>query len=1211
MHVIPSDDSFDYGNAGSDPYGTFLLGYLGWEPKSGVDAGLLVRSGAVGPGRAWAIGEEDIATNDDVPVAFMRRQSFQADCSVRAAFKFTARQGVATQDHGYELGVFARATGGTLTDDGTEFVHYVDGSAYAALLTRTGTDAYDLTIARWSGGTETTLATKSLTLIAPTLVSKALRLRLDCVTNVSGDVELSAQVQNLAAYDVTPKKPSRPVGGFQLPGASVGILDIEDDWTELLSHTDSSGSKLTSAGRCGFLIEREREYDSGATRIVTAISNFTVRTEAETILFADGFKRAAINLGRPFTDAWSDPATSVQGDWTHDLFSVEQDASVMLRRDTAAEEVTQTPTASPGSSMNLTPATSDYLSIDLSDAGYVGAIPLRSATLFTWACRTNLDANAAGNVLWDDFLSLGNGQSIGFTLGLTPGGAANTFRMYAIVSGTGTSSGTTYETADIAEASILSTTAHLAWTLSSANDRVRFYLNGTLQVERAMTEDPEIRGATETRVGWNGTAGATTANFLDGRVDDLRLYWLELDAAALQHLAATSLSGVGTGIDFPSLGLLIDFEAAQSQVATLGGYFPATHGVSPGVSWAFEGSAATTTGISAAARTRAYSASQRPVDDDRNQNRAVTVELADVNTTAGPFVRGALAADGTFTGYRLDVRPAPDAVALLYRVNSGAETLLAQASITLALSTQYVVQLQVSRSNSGQPDSASTLAAYLGGTQIVLVAETAADNVFADSAGTIRDASTNRIASGKLEGFHILTPGGTGATDIDTWAQGPLDNLTFAIEGDSIVLRSEVSGVTGNLTDGVGTGNAPLQPLRRAQLAHIDVARYESSHPVRKLRGEVSRRGFESVSFLLSDSELTAFRTFFNDHRASEIPFLWTPPDEAQGTFSFGRPQFTATPIVPGQTQVTFDLIERLDYVDSPPALLTPAQAPGRLFWCSAQTNCFTISPTPDAVPDDKTKTFTSLLGPVDRWSNADAQYPSPTDGSVGRHLSAAFSDSVGNGTPRWGLVEFASTAVINGKRTIESRENDVYYLANPNLNFYVLPWWGESGFTFIAHIIPPTSGYGASEHILRLADPSGNEICRVGWTTSQFYAVPGVVIAGGALSGYDLGGSTAAKTIVVRWQPNSPIRIYDGGGAAVASTSASIPALPLAVPLFQSIFQSSTSEGTALSPDADIGTRLFLQEVAAFSRGLTDDEINGIGSYFAAQYGSTWTDLA
>jgi len=1204
MAFKPTSDGFDYGNAGSDHYGSRLLGYLGWEPKSGVDAGVLVRSASAGSSRAFAIGEQSIATNGEVPVAFMRRESFAADVSVRAFFKFVAVAGVALTDHGSEFGVFARATSGTLTDDLTEFVRYVDGDAYAALFTRTGSNEYSAKIVRWSGGVETLLASESYTIQLPTLVSKSFRFRLDVSTNTSGDVDLSLQVQNFKAHSVSPARPSR--GIMSVSSGDGQIFDVKNNWFELLTVTDSSGSKITGGGRCGFVTEREREYDSGATRIVTATSLFGVFSLNDTPLWVDDMLRSNYLLCRQFTSAWGSTTYSLASDFTNDWFSDEQDPTQVLRRDAGGENVLQQNQGSGGQAVDLVPGTGDYIELDLSDPKYVSNIVARSLTKFTLSVFANIDTNDTGNIVFDDFLDLGNGTSLGMTLGLKPGVGANTYRMFATVSSLSSGSGTTLETADITEVGMLSTTTHFSWTISAANDRVRFYINGSLSVERAMTEAPQLRGSATTRVGWNGTAGSTTANFFDGRLDELRLYWDELDASEIAHLSDPS--AVGVEIDRPKLLHGWSFDTAEFSAGGFGfdgDWLKAVYGVALPTSLkaTLMGAAATVSGIANAARPRCLFGSQRPVDSPSSQHRGIKVTFENVNQTAGVFVRAGFTDQADFNGYRLDVRPDPAGEARLYRVVSGVETLIATALESIALSTQYEVRLSVDQASGTSANSPVLLNVYLDGIQVVMVASASGD-VSADAAGTVRDMAADRILSGTFEGFHAHTPGGTDPIDFDDWAQGYLGGINFALTGPSVNLSTEISGVTGNLNDLLGI--QPTLPQQRLQVGFLSLRQYESGHQLRMTRDVNSRRQFP-VSVQVPVATLALFRSFWIAHRAHTIPFFFTPEGESQGIFAFIGKKYNAQPVSHDEWRLSFTLGERINPSPNAGALMPPSAIASPILWASAQSNVY--SATPNTFPDSADVKLASVVsGDVHRVYGADVgMTPGPTLESFGRHLNGALS--TGSASSQWALIEFASAGVINGKRSLEPRGSDEFYLARPNILPFVSPFWtDQGGFTLMAHLIPPTSGYGASEHIFHVADGSANTIMRIGWTDSRFYRTAGS--AGVLASGYDFGGAVAAKTIVVRWVPGGDVHLWDGGGASVATASFSGLSMTSASPAASRIFVSSAAESTSIQADAGIGSKVFPQDFAVWDFALTDAEVDAVANYWSAQYGSTWTAL-
>lgn len=1193
--LLPSTDAFAYG---SPSYGANVTGYVGFRPTSDYDDGLLVRSVEVGA-RAWGLGLQAIATNADDPIGFVRRQAFAENVVVTGTFKFVAVEGEPSRDDGRTLGVVARATGGTLADDGDVGVSIQDGTAYGALLVRTGFEAYSAKIVRWASGVETEIDSLALTLQGDTLHKKALGLRLSVSTNTSGNVDLKLETRDLHAATFTPSVPPRGTT-FMGSGSSGQVFEPTGAWVEIVSATDSSGSKITGGGRCGFVMERERERMGGVHRIVTGLSSFIVRTDAGELLLSDSFARAQWRGGYTATDAWGTSAMCVQGDFTNDQHDEAQDADEILQRDGSAEAATHQRGSNVGNAVDLTPSTLDHLTLDLSEPLYVQAIPDRDETAFSLSVWLDLDATPTGSVpVFDNFLDIGNGTSIGLTLGIKPGGAGSTYRMFATVSSENSGSGSTLETADIAD-SELSGGRCFAWTISSADARVRFYSGGTLSVERALgTHLPELRGASSTVVGWNGTAGGTVANYLDGRVDELQIHLAELDANQIAHLGIDS----GVGAIYPAQ--LLARWGFENEEFTDGGF--ATTGTvlgSQGGSFTatLQGSASTTTGVANEAFGRTYFATTRPVDSLTTQHRIVEAAAANANSRPGVFVRGGIDSTGQLTtGYLAELLMDPGGGVYLYRVNAGVLTLIGWGDHRLVAGTGYDLGLSVAPSVTADESSPTLLEVTVDGSQIALEAQVS--SVTADSSGTIRDTAPGRPLSGAREGFSTWTPGGAYATTFDNWRQSALGSPIFALSGPSVPIRSETTGAIGALDEVLLAGDVLVGTLRDLT-APTYVKAYESGHSARLLRAVAGRRAFQVRALTQS---ITAWRTFWDTRRGKEIPFTFSPEGESSGVFSFIGDSYRATPVGrPDENTwlLEFQIIERIPPYPFTGNLTPPFTVPGVRGSWDANGGAFSTSGT--GADTQITKTPAGVGDDCDRWYSGGSIFPTvATTAQLGVHL-----DSVNSAGSPWAVQEFASASVINGKRTLEPRRSVLIVAFNGVPITFLAPYDNGAGFTFLLHAIPPGSGYTNSHPILRLTASGGAEILRFGWSSMQFYEVAGVVTAAGADSGsYDFTADNTAKLIGCRWTPGSTVEVFEAGSLADESAG-TLSTFPTALPAGQQYIQTPATESTSLQADSAIGTKAFVQALAFWARGLEDEEINGIGRYWANLYGSTYTDL-
>lgn len=309
---LPIADSFD---GGSPVYDTSTLcgayvRFLGWSTDpvyasngtgysvtwtkygkmfsghSAVDLGLLatqVRGSSIGRCTLTTEGQFGFDSGSVLPTGFALRDYAAAD--VRVSMAFNVKTHVPTTAAGtFRLGVGARLSGGTLTDAGTSTAHLLGGDGYYFLVLCSATSGVQYQIVRVNAGTVTRLAqtptgdgafTANTTPYATWLAGNATKtMRLNVFTNGS-TVELRAYVKVGSAPD-----------------------------TLVLTYDDSSGSRITAAGRCGFLSSNEAA-SGGSTARCYPIHYFRVRTYAGAIVFNDDWFRlcltGAASVLRTFT----------------------------------------------------------------------------------------------------------------------------------------------------------------------------------------------------------------------------------------------------------------------------------------------------------------------------------------------------------------------------------------------------------------------------------------------------------------------------------------------------------------------------------------------------------------------------------------------------------------------------------------------------------------------------------------------------------------------------------------------------------------------------------------------------------------------------------------------------------------------------------------------------------------------------------------------
>ena len=204
-------------------------------------------------GALWNTGKLVDADGDNAPIVHGTNGSFPnaatgfvwqgnrlENVTVEAVFSLRTTLGIASSIQGTLAGVYARVQGGTLSGGGTDD-QFLDGpSAYSLAFTGDASaGTFQFALERWNAGAFTSLASFPVSyLLIPDSVfdgTKPFTLRLNVVTNGSGNVELTAQLKNFSGS-----------GGVQVPGPVI-----------LFAITDSSGSKLTGAGFSGFAMGQD------------------------------------------------------------------------------------------------------------------------------------------------------------------------------------------------------------------------------------------------------------------------------------------------------------------------------------------------------------------------------------------------------------------------------------------------------------------------------------------------------------------------------------------------------------------------------------------------------------------------------------------------------------------------------------------------------------------------------------------------------------------------------------------------------------------------------------------------------------------------------------------------------------------------------------------------------------------------------------------
>jgi hypothetical protein len=289
--VFPSDDTFE---EFSTPYGTYLASYMRHRPW--VTAGDTATDYAIGncvgdlhdgysgASQLASFKGQGLVTTADNMGAVLWRQEFPTDIGVYLGFRLLPVSGTPTIDHFRWVGVCARASGGSYTETtGAQSIR--DTTCYWAILAHkagvAGQDSKWL-ILRVNSGTITQLATKPATSEVTAALTSVHEMGLD-VTDLAGDP----------------------------------VLTIYYDGVGVLTHTDTSGSKITTAGRCGFGMVRDRQVSG--VNVATVASYFQILDPILGKLLEDDFTRENIDCNPSVTDGNVVTGQVLMSMWTLDI----------------------------------------------------------------------------------------------------------------------------------------------------------------------------------------------------------------------------------------------------------------------------------------------------------------------------------------------------------------------------------------------------------------------------------------------------------------------------------------------------------------------------------------------------------------------------------------------------------------------------------------------------------------------------------------------------------------------------------------------------------------------------------------------------------------------------------------------------------------------------------------------------------------------------
>lgn len=255
---------------------------------------------------------------DDLFCSWLWRDTEQTDGSSAVWVTLYKTAGVIGADSWRYAGVCVRASGQTLASGGTTSERLTDGDSYwFVLANKVSAGGAEWLLLRVNGGTVTELDSVAIADIADLQLQYGREIKLS-VADSSGDPVLTATTKVTYGQTGTPVE------------------------TTIFSHTDSSGSKLTTTGRCGFGSCQGRAEVGGSSAPV--FSHFAIRNGAGDLVVRDRFKRASLiilptaledplgNDGRNLLSAWIGDwrSTPLQGELQRDGDRVKIDGGLPL-----------------------------------------------------------------------------------------------------------------------------------------------------------------------------------------------------------------------------------------------------------------------------------------------------------------------------------------------------------------------------------------------------------------------------------------------------------------------------------------------------------------------------------------------------------------------------------------------------------------------------------------------------------------------------------------------------------------------------------------------------------------------------------------------------------------------------------------------------------------------------------------------------------------
>lgn len=895
------------------------------------------------------------------PIIQVRTEEFPANVRVTMSARKVAETGVVEDTQMQQHGVVARLTAALVQSSSgvapDEITWFADASCYSFEARQVSAGVFRLFLVRYALGTENILAqTADLSGNVPEW-SKSHQMVLEVETNGSGDVELTGYVGgvSISALGLSSTKTA-----FGIPGGSgegAGIKHAEsaaslakvglafgpgsgsvakkpgtsptvqagrikepgtikggplDDVEPIVSATDSSIDKITTGGRCGFMLDDEQEV--GFNKYVSLCEYFEVYgLNTNSVLFRDEFVRAAPGALGTVVDLHGTQGLDMSSDYGTDAGSAS--APFVLTSDGANDAAVQTGKVELGKCVDLPgDGTNTGIFLNTPSESFIPPAPPSQleVSIAVWA---EIDTLQDG----DHFYQTGYEDErdvLGFGMIDAGGGDAQ----IEVRFGTGVAGApNTQTTASFPASDYLGTATcflltYKARAFANLNGECKVYagrgglatLLGTFVIPSSAEPgwsmvDNLIDGRHS--VGWRreSTFPSGANAYLDGRIDMVSVFYNVLDAEDVNEVCSEIVQkarllelGCIMGVDF-------DNETLDGGFYKWDPWEPPTPPASNSGRWLVRVNAGLPDGlVSQAADSVLEIASQRAVDSETAQAFSATFELPTSFARAGILLRNTGGADPS-DGYRVLCGAGNPVAIEIQRVVGGNPRTIARTDpselTTLALVTPFKLQAGVANADSTDPGSGALFEVLVDDVLISLAPVANVTDVSQDNQGRIIDAASDRIASGPVGGLAVVATFGNPVT-LDTFdTEDPPDGPGPG-GAPPIALPSIASKKFGSLNDVL----TPDWQVRRVEGGGAQQQyRSEDGRPLSAALStwngrvfELQTRSIDTVGTALQD-----FRDFFDEHGGRAFPFDFDPAAFSEfdppGVFRFTRDRLSDT----------------------------------------------------------------------------------------------------------------------------------------------------------------------------------------------------------------------------------------------------------------------------------------------------------------------------